>query len=164
MVSNAHPTYQTQIVRLIHGDTNPLGPGFIEREVKASPNGEYAGHVQLIHTGSFITVPNQPVLEPTCGFTIQAWIYPTTPSQGIQGLIGTISPDSASGYQLFIERAELSLSLAGSNAELMTIRSGAALRAGTGTSSLRSSTVSKRPSGSFSGQFLTGRWTNRTKM
>ena len=29
---------QAQLVRLIHGDENPIGPGFIEREVEAPFN------------------------------------------------------------------------------------------------------------------------------
>ena len=32
---------RTDIVRLIHGDEHPDGPGFIEKEVDSSANGHY---------------------------------------------------------------------------------------------------------------------------
>jgi len=33
--------YETQIVRLIHGDTNPEGPGYKEEEIQAECNKNY---------------------------------------------------------------------------------------------------------------------------
>ena len=41
--------YETQIVRLIHGDTNPEGPGYKEEEIDALCNGNYQGKNQKIH-------------------------------------------------------------------------------------------------------------------
>ena len=35
--------YQAEIVKMIHADTNPRGPGFIEKSIKASCNGSYKG-------------------------------------------------------------------------------------------------------------------------
>lgn len=58
MVSCDAPKYQADLVRLIHGDENPDGPGFKEQEVHTSMNGKYSGRVQTIHSGSYITVPN----------------------------------------------------------------------------------------------------------
>ena len=38
MVSSELPEYRAQMVRLIHGDINPLGPGFKEELVDAAVN------------------------------------------------------------------------------------------------------------------------------
>ena len=43
MVSCDLPKYRADIVRLIHGDINPKGPGFKEEEIDASINGCYQG-------------------------------------------------------------------------------------------------------------------------
>ena len=45
--------YDAQLVKMIHGDTNPRGPGFIEKKLKASFNGTYKGRKQVIHSGSY---------------------------------------------------------------------------------------------------------------
>ena len=43
MVSSQLPRYQAEIVRLIHGDPNPRGPGMKEEVIEAPVNREYAG-------------------------------------------------------------------------------------------------------------------------
>ena len=52
MVSSREATYRADIVRLIHGDPNPTGPGLREEVFEASVNGEYAGREQVITKGS----------------------------------------------------------------------------------------------------------------
>jgi N,N-dimethylformamidase len=81
MVSSDAPRYRADIVRLVHGDTNPEGPGFQEREVKTAVSGEYPGRAQKIHSGSAAIVPNVPALQ---SFTIAAMIWPTLPGRGRQ--------------------------------------------------------------------------------
>ena len=44
--------YDAQLVKLIHGDTNPAGPGFKEVPVDAPFNGRHDGRKQVIHSGS----------------------------------------------------------------------------------------------------------------
>src|SRR5262245_46865306 len=56
MVSSEHPTYRADVVRLIHGDTNPLGPDFIEEAVSTPVSGAYPGRTQQIVTGSYVAV------------------------------------------------------------------------------------------------------------
>ena len=43
MVSSDHPRYRSQLVRLIHGDTNPGGPGFKQVVVPSAIDGERDG-------------------------------------------------------------------------------------------------------------------------
>lgn len=80
-VSSTHPRYRADLVRLIHGDPNPLGPGFIEELVATSVSGDYPGRVQEIATGSYVAVEDFPTLRLGGSFTVQAWILPTTPEK-----------------------------------------------------------------------------------
>jgi N,N-dimethylformamidase len=97
MVSSARPAFRADIVRLIHGDPNPSGPGFKETEIATAVSGEYPGRVQPIVNGSHVLVPDTPALRLASSLTIQAWIFPTLPGQGIQGLLTKWNADAAAG-------------------------------------------------------------------
>ena len=105
MVSSEHPAYRADIVRLIHGDPNPEGPGVKEEIVAAPANGEYPGREQAIRTGSYATVPDGPALRPSDGFTLQAWIYPTTPRKGVQGIITKWCESARAGWALLVDKS-----------------------------------------------------------
>ena len=127
MVSSEHPSYRTELVRLIHGDENPQGPGFKERRVSSKINGERPGRRQVIRGGSYAVVPDDAALRPTTGFTLAAWVYPTTPLAGPQGLLTKWSRLGAEGYGLFIDEAgDLALWL-GDGARIERHRTGIAL-------------------------------------
>ena len=55
--SEKNENYDVQIIRLIHGDTNPEGPGYKEEEIGAQCNKTYQGRNQRIHGGSYIVIP-----------------------------------------------------------------------------------------------------------
>lgn len=97
MVSCKDRVYRAGLVRLIHGDTNPAGPGFKASPVTSAIDGEYPGREQEIRTGSYAIVPANPALQLTDGFTIQLWIYPTTPGRDVQVLM------SGPGYELHLD-------------------------------------------------------------
>ncbi len=114
MVSSEVPQYRADIVRLIHGDTNPKGPGFKEEVVNTTANKEYPGHHQDLRAGSYTIVPNNSALQQTGSLTLTAWIAPTTPgsttatfpgapAKGVQGIITKWSPSENLGYGLFID-------------------------------------------------------------
>ena len=103
MVSCELPSYQADIVRLIHGDPNPPGPGFIEEFIETPVGGQYPGRVQDIHTGAYVVIADTPLLRQTVSFTLQAWIYPTTPTKGVQGILTKWSAPDNAGYGLFID-------------------------------------------------------------
>ena len=105
MVSTTAPTFELAIVRLIHGDTKPEGPGFKEEELHTSADGVFPGRVQPYHQGSYVLVPDSPYLRRTSSFSLQAWLYPTTPAKGVQGLLTRWSARDESGYGLFIDDA-----------------------------------------------------------
>ena len=87
MVSSESERYRADVVRLIHGDINPAGPGLKSESFESSVSGEYAGRVQPIRTGSHIRIPYDPRLDLRESFRIEAWIFPTTPDKNHQTLI-----------------------------------------------------------------------------
>ena len=98
--------YDAEIVHMIHGDTNPRGPGVIEPSVPADVNRTYKGRRQIIHSGSYGYVADTKQFH-TDSFTLQCWIWPTTPKtdprywkHGAQGIVTHCCGDK--GYGLFI--------------------------------------------------------------
>ena len=61
-VSATTPRYRADLVRVIHGDENPAGPGYKEETVEHEIAGEYAGVEQRIHPGSYAVVEPFPAL------------------------------------------------------------------------------------------------------
>ena len=104
MVSSKLPNYQAEIVRLIHGDANPKGPGVKHKPVTTPVNGRYQGRLQQLHRGSFVVIADTLTLDYSRGFTLQAWICPTTPDKGVQGILTQWSDLDQSGYGIFIDR------------------------------------------------------------
>lgn len=109
--------YSAEIVHLIHGDTNPRGPGVIEPSVLADVNKTYKGRRQIIHSGSYGYVADTPLFH-TDSFTLQCWIWSTTPKtdsrywkHGAQGIVTHWC--GGKGYGLFInEEGALELRIA----------------------------------------------------
>ena len=129
MVSCDHPSYRADLVRLIHGDESPKGPGYKQRVVEADFNGEYPGRSQPIHSGSYVIVEDSATLRQVESFTLAGWVYPTTPEAGIQGLLTRWSDSSRTGYGLFIdETGGLTLWLGGGTGSVERIGTRTPLR------------------------------------
>ena len=101
MVSCALDEYRADLVRLIHGDPNPDGPGVNEEEVPSAIDGPHPGREQSFPRGSCVMVPDSPLLRLTGSFTVRAYVQSTTPGKGVQGLVTKWSGDDG-GYGLFI--------------------------------------------------------------
>ena len=129
-VSSELPSYRADVVRLIHGDENPRGPGFKEELIDSPVNGDYPGREQRLYIGSYATVPDSPALRQSGSFTLQCWIYPTTPELRAQGILTKWSDAEGSGYGLFIgEDGSLSLWLGGGDGKVEKVGAGVPLRA-----------------------------------
>jgi len=127
MVSSEAPQYEAQLVRLIHGDTNPLGPGFREQEIDASFNGPHEGRLQPLENGSSVVVPDHPALDVTGSFSLVAWIYPTSPGSGTQAIISKWSTADRSGYALRLEEDGSVGLLFGDGTDETNVRTGASI-------------------------------------
>ena len=76
--------YAVTIVRLIHGDENPLGPGFKSQEVERLP-ATFPAHRQDIRGGSYVRFEPDAAF-PRDVFTVSMWICPTLFGPSTQGL------------------------------------------------------------------------------
>ncbi|GIN98141.1 large subunit of N,N-dimethylformamidase [Siminovitchia terrae] len=104
MVNSENGKYRTEIVRLIHGDTNPEGPGLKVEKVNAKVNKDYDGKKQEIYMGSYIKFDDPPALQSLESFSLQAMIMSTTPDLGQQALLSKWDPKENKGYGLFIDK------------------------------------------------------------
>jgi len=132
MVSSERPRYRAQVVRLIHGDANPAGPGLKELLVDTPLNGEYAGARQDLPLGSYVRVPDHPSLRLDGSFTVTAWIAPTSQRDqtgapgsffvGAEGMFTKWSDADDGGYGVFIdEDGRLALRLTGTTGASETV-------------------------------------------
>ena len=129
MVSCRAPSFRAQLVRLIHGDDNPRGPGSKIDDLESSANGDYPGRIQELRPGSYVAVPDDPRLRLGGSFTIQAWVYATTPDKGLQGIVAKWDSGTATGYGLFVdEQGALSLRVGGGG-RVQALSTGVALKA-----------------------------------
>ena len=129
MVSAEAPRYQARVVRLIHGDTNPAGPGFKARPVASSIEGDYEGRVQDYHPGSFAIVPDADALQPGDGLTLSAWVFPTTPGERPQAILAKWDEATRAGYALVLdENGALALWLGDGEGGFAAVSTGQPLR------------------------------------
>lgn len=107
MVSaDATPTVRAALVRLIHGDETPGGPGFVEQPVASSIDRDWKVGKQYIQKGNFVRVADPKGLLAAPGaITLHAYICPTLPGTGRQVILGRWSVDSTTGYALGINPA-----------------------------------------------------------
>jgi N,N-dimethylformamidase len=101
--------YHADVVKLIHGDTNPDGPGFKIEPVTTDVDADFPGRVQPVHAGSHVLVDDHPRLRPGAELTVQVLIWPTMPTKtegywrpGPQGLVTKWDGTREAGYGLFI--------------------------------------------------------------
>ena len=108
MVTTEAETFDAEIVRLVHGDNDPAGPGFKAERIDSPANGSYPGRHQDTYVGSYAQVDASDALDPLEGFSVQAWIWPTTPDlDGTQGIITRLA--DGRGFGLSVESGALVL-------------------------------------------------------
>jgi N,N-dimethylformamidase len=77
-----------------------------------------------------VIVPDDPRLRPPGDLTLSAWVYPTTPAKGAQGIVTKWSAADARGYALVIdEKGQLAFWL-GDGRDCMRMAAAVPLRAG----------------------------------
>lgn len=99
-------TAEAQLVRLVHGDAHPSGPGYIEEEVACEANGPWKVWKQYTQVGSFLRVadPHQR-LAPDGSFTVFTYLWSTLPMVGLrQSLVGRWDIRSNKGFGFGINR------------------------------------------------------------
>jgi N,N-dimethylformamidase len=83
---------ELSVVRLIHGDPHPTGPGYREESPAwFRPTELQLGHQEL-DLGSYIEIPDLPGLNPSGSMSLGLWIYPTRMTGGWQAIAAKWSP------------------------------------------------------------------------
>lgn len=91
-------SFDARLVRVVHGDANPAGPGLKFRHVPSAADGAHPGRVQRIDAGSFMTVAGFPAL--TGPFTVYAMVWPTLVRRDDQTLIAQWDPATETGFHV----------------------------------------------------------------
>jgi N,N-dimethylformamidase len=97
---------EAQLVRLIHGDEHPAGPGFVEEAIDCAANGSWGVEKQYTQLGSFLEVTDpERKLALEGSMTLCAFIHPLQPQIGLrQCLIGRWDNDKNYGFCLGINK------------------------------------------------------------
>ncbi len=125
MVSCDHPEYDAQLVRLIHGDTNPAGPGFRQVVVPSAIDGSKPGKHEEIRSGSYVQIPLSDV-ELNSAVTFFAFVQLTNPDAGEQTIASMGNPYAGAGWVLGLsDQATLQLVVnAGHSAQPLRVSAG----------------------------------------
>ena len=100
---------EVSLVRLIHGDRNPAGPGYKEEAVASASDGQYAVGTQFTQVGAYVEVPDTAShLGASSGLSVHLHLWSTTPGKR-QGVIARWSEAESRGWALLIEDGHLVL-------------------------------------------------------
>ena len=94
--------FEFNIVKIRCGDDSPDGPGLKQSVVDAAANGRYPARFQRTQVGSFVRLAAEDKLE-VGSFTLQAMIWPTTPTAKCQAILGAWNETEQAGYVMFID-------------------------------------------------------------
>ena len=105
-ISCAETGFRASLVRLIHGDANPSGPGFKSQAIPSSIEGEHPGRRQVLHAGSYVRIPHRTGLTPAASFSIHLWMWINTSASGRQTLLsqGVVA---TGGYALCLDAGRI---------------------------------------------------------
>ena len=98
--------FDARILRVIHGDANPAGPGLKFRHIASAVDGRHPGKRQRIDAGSYMIVENAPALAAK-PFTFFAMIWPTLPERSRQTLIAQWDPQGQRGFRIEVDDGQL---------------------------------------------------------
>lgn len=93
-----------QLVRLIHGDVHPAGPGYKEEEIASEANGVWRVRKQFTQVGSFLTVADpERRLALNGSFSLCTFVHANSPGGGRrQCLLGRWDAFGNRGYGLWL--------------------------------------------------------------
>ncbi|MEQ8660045.1 MAG: hypothetical protein RLW62_04450 [Gammaproteobacteria bacterium] len=113
--------YRASLVRLVHGDRNPAGPGYREEAVALPFADAYPARAQRTQVGGYVEVADGDAqLAGSAGFTVQLFLWPTLPGER-QGVIGRWSEHARRGWAVTIEDGHLTL-LLGDGSDVQRVR------------------------------------------
>jgi N,N-dimethylformamidase len=102
-VSCQAEAYEAELVRLLHGDENPGGPGFRQEVVPSTVAGRYQGRWQTLPMGSHGEIP-LPEREADQGFSFALYVQAWNPGAGEQVILAQGGFESGPGWSLVMQR------------------------------------------------------------
>jgi N,N-dimethylformamidase len=116
--------FDARLVRVVHGDANPEGPGLKFRHVKSGADGRHPGKPQRVDAGSYVTVADFPALA-AAPFTFFAMIWPTLPKRAGQTLLAQWDANRESGFRIeMTDGGELAVAFGDGSGRLAELKSG----------------------------------------
>lgn len=119
--------YRASLVRLRCGDATEGGAGYKEYPVEAAFEGDYPARMQSIGAGSFVAFDDDAAWHPRA-FTVQAWLWPTTPGRSRQHLAGTWDETRAHGWGLQLDEQGAPVLVLGNGERRVVAATGVPLR------------------------------------
>ena len=100
--------FEARLVRVIHGDCNPAGPGLKFATIDHPANGRYPGRRQTIDAGSYMAARGVPApVGGSFGFT--AYLWPTLPDRPMQVVAAQWNAATKAGFKIALDEGALSL-------------------------------------------------------
>jgi N,N-dimethylformamidase len=122
MLSCEADDYTAGLFRLTDGDRGPDELGHGRVQVASSVDGTYTGRHQSVAAGSYVRIPNFNTVDLSRGFTVQCWIWPTTPSRaGGQAIAAWWSESEQHGFAFGLDEAGRLCMDIGSGAETLRV-------------------------------------------
>lgn len=90
--------FEARLVRVVHGDANPAGPGLKFVHIPSNADGAHPGKSQSIDAGSYVVVPGVPRIDGT--FTYFAMVWPTLVRHDDQTLLCQWDCQTGSGFHI----------------------------------------------------------------
>ncbi len=131
MISTTSPSYSASVVRLTGGITEAGTSNLPSEPVPAECAGVYPGRHQIAKAGSYAELPLPSNWLNAGEFTVQLWMWPTTPaSDRIQTIWSALSDDHASGAELALDHdGQLVFSLTDGSGQSASVRTSKPLSA-----------------------------------
>ena len=120
--------FELRIVRILHGDTNPAGPGYLEEPVASQVNGTYPGQKRTVRAGSYAIVPPAPAFEALASFSARVNVWPTLRERPLQAAISLWDPRRKAGFALLVDPVRGPLLRLGDGVQTAEVALGAPLR------------------------------------
>lgn len=107
----AKGAFDAELVRLISGDTNPVGPGAVIEPIPSELSGRYPARFQPINLGSCIELDDRSSLGLPTAASLHAFVFPTLPEAGDQAVISSFDSSARAGWWLGIVDGRATLRL-----------------------------------------------------
>lgn len=95
--------YEASLIRVIHGDINPAGPGYREDVVPVNLGGPFTGRYQPINTGSCVVVDKALGWGTHSSIAVRLLVLATLPASAEQTLLSQADPSTGTGFRLYLD-------------------------------------------------------------